>query len=94
MVGSGPRVCYADLAGLPDELRQRVTLAHLQVVDYPLHLHYSYWSADHVLKVCRSSQPPPQIVSGLQWTIATPIDCCSQSMTLCIWAIPTGQTVS
>lgn len=49
------RVTYdsADLDGLPDNLKQTVRDANLEVVDYLLTLDYSYWPADHVLKVWR-----------------------------------------
>ncbi len=41
----------ADLDGLPENLKQMVRDANLEVVDHSLTLDYSYWPADHILKV-------------------------------------------
>ena len=40
-----------DLAAVPDELRGMVRDAGVEVADHELTLGYSYWPADHILKV-------------------------------------------
>lgn len=39
-----------DLKGLPEDRKQLIHDAGIEIVDYPLTLDYSYWPADHILK--------------------------------------------